>query len=285
MQKIVKIDGINVGNLNYVPIIAEIGVNHLGSLERAKNMCKLAIEGGADFLKFQTYVAEKRYDQINNPKGKEFTKNLKEWQLSKDDERELWKYAKDLGGKVFTSVYEAESIEFAMELETCAFKIAAFEMNNLKLLKEVINTKKPLIISCGMTNIDEIKNLAKFLDENNSEYVLLHTVSSYPLEKKHSNLKMIHILRENFKCPVGHSDHTHGTDIPPLAVAAGAAIIEKHFTDNIKFRLSDNFFSITKECLKIMRFNMDLVSSYLNSNDLIADDPEKFMRNFKKFSK
>ena len=95
---------------------------------------------------------------------------------------------------------------------------------------------------------------------------------------------MIHLLRENFNCPIGHSDHTHGTDIPPLAVAAGASIIEKHFTDNIKHRLSDNFFSLTKECLQIMRFNMDLVTKYLKSEDIEKDDPEKFMRNFKKIT-
>ena len=97
MRKKIKIDDLYIGDFQYVPIIAEIGVNHLGSLERAKNMSRLAIEGGADFLKFQTYVAEKRYDSINNPKGKEFTKNLKDWQLTKEEERELWQYSKSLG--------------------------------------------------------------------------------------------------------------------------------------------------------------------------------------------
>ena len=141
MRKKVKLLDLLIGDFEYVPIIAEIGVNHLGSLERAKNMCKLAVEGGADLLKFQTYIAEKRYDTINNPKGKEFTKNLKDWQLSKEEEIELWQYAKSLNARVFTSVYELESIDFAMKLETCAFKIAAFEMQNMNLLNEIVKTK------------------------------------------------------------------------------------------------------------------------------------------------
>ncbi len=281
-NKIVEIDGIEVGYNRPVPVIAEIGVNHLGDLDRAKKMVDLANEGGADFIKFQTYVAERRYDLSKNPKAKHFIEMTKKWQLSEEDEIELWDYARKQKAKVFTSVYDAKTVKFAEQLENPVYKIAAFEITNKELISEIIKTKKPLIISCGMTNVDEIKKSVRPLDDNKLDYILLHTVSSYPLQKVHSNLKKIYELLENFDCPIGHSDHTHGTDIPPIAVAAGAKIIEKHFTDNPKLRESDNFFSITSSELKEIKFKIKKVEEYIYSPDFENNDPEKFMRSFRK---
>ncbi len=282
MKKIVNLDGIEVGYGKRVPIIAEIGVNHLGSLDRAKLMVDMANNGGADFIKFQTYEAERRYDLIKNPKAKEFIGLTKQWQLSKDQEIELWDYARTKKAKVFTSVYDQETVNFAEELKNPIYKIAAFEITNKDLINRIIKTRKPVIISCGMTNVQEIKKLIKPFEENKIDYILLHTVSSYPLQKVHSNLKKIYELSENFKCPIGHSDHTPGSEIPPYAVCAGAHIIEKHFTDNPKHRLSDNFFSITENDLKVIRFNIDQVSTFIHSPDFNNNDPEKFMRSFRK---
>jgi len=281
-NKIVEIDGVEVGYNRPIPVIAEIGVNHLGDLDRAKKMVDLANEGGADFIKFQTYVAERRYDLNKNPRAKQFTKLTKDWQLTEGEEEELWTYARKQKAKIFTSVYDAETVKFAEKLENPVYKVAAFEITNTKLIAELIKTKKPLIISCGMTNMREIKKNIKPLEENNVDFVLLHTVSSYPLQKIHSNLKKIYELKESFDCPIGHSDHTPGTAIPPLAVAAGAQIIEKHFTDNPKLRESDNFFSITSSELKDIKHKVNKVYEYLYSPNFEDADPEKFMRSFKK---
>ena len=247
MRKVVSLDGIDIGFGKRVPIIAEIGVNHLGSLDRAKNMVDLANQGGADFIKFQTYVAERRYDLNKNPKAAEFIELTKKWQLKKNEEIELWEYARKQKARVFTSIYDEKTVDFAEELNNPIYKVAAFEITNKKLINRIIKTRKPLIISCGMTNILEIKKTVKPLEDNGIDYILLHTVSSYPLQKIHSNLKKIYELLENFDCPIGHSDHTPGTDIPSLAVSAGAQIIEKHFTDNPKHRLSDNFFLLLRK--------------------------------------
>lgn len=135
-----------------------------------------------------------------------------------------------------------------------------------------------------MTNLNEIKKTTSLLDEAKSDYILLHTVSSYPLNEEDSYLAKINLLKENFNCPIGHSDHTHGTNIPPLAAAAGAQIIEKHFTVNPKYRLSDNFFSVTCDQVKKIKFDLNNVFKILHSPDFKKNDPEKFMRNFKKFS-
>lgn len=281
MRKKVKFGKKIIGDSERIPFIAEIGVNHLGKIDTALELVRSAVRAGSDFLKFQTYIAEERYDK-NNPRYKEFTSLLKQWQLSRDEQIEMWNLAKDLKAEVFSSVYELKSIEFTEKMETIGYKIAAFEMRNKPLLNEVIKTKKPIIISCGMTNMREINDLVNFLDENNANYILLHVVSSYPLEERHSYLSKITHLKKNFNCPIGHSDHTAGTLIPPLAVAAGAQIIEKHFTINPKYRLSDNFFSVTEEQVKKIKLDLEWSYQATYSPSFEKSDPEKYMRDFKK---
>lgn len=270
-----------IGEGEKIPFIAEIGVNHLGSLKNAFNLVDAAIDAGSDFLKLQTYNSQKRYDK-KNPKYKEFTELVTKWQLSKSEEKEVWAHARSRGAEIFTSVYDLESVSFAEKLGTIGYKIAAFEMNNMPLLREVIKTKKPIIISCGMTNFKEIRNLTEFLDKNKSNYILLHTVSSYPLQEIYSNLYKIRNMIELFDCPIGHSDHTAGTYIPPIAAACGAQIIEKHFTINPKSRFSDNFFSVTKEQVKEIKFNLEKIHNIIYSPDFKKNNPEKFMKDFKK---
>jgi sialic acid synthase SpsE len=281
MRKNVKFGTKLVGDNQIVPFISEIGVNHLGKVESALELVKSAVRAGSDFLKFQTYLADERYDK-SNPRYDEFTELLKKWQLSRDEEKEMWNLAKSLNAEVFTSVYEIKSIDFAEKMGTIGYKIAAFEMQNKPLLKEVLKTGKPIIISCGMTNIEETRELYNYLNENNAEFILLHVVSSYPLEEKHSYLSKISKLKNEFSCPIGHSDHTAGTLIPPLAVAAGAQIIEKHFTINPKYRLSDNFFSVTEEQVKKIKLDLEWSFQATYSPSFNKDDPEKFMRDFKK---
>jgi sialic acid synthase SpsE len=281
MRKKVNFGSRSIGDGEKIPFIAEIGVNHLGKIKNALELVESAVRAGSDFLKFQTYIAEERYDK-KNPRYNEFTQLLKEWQLTRDEEVEMWNLAKDIGAEVFSSVYEAKSIEFTEKMGTIGYKIAAFEMHNKPLLREVINTKKPIIISCGMTNLDEIKLLVNFLDENNANYILLHVVSSYPLEERHSYLSKINTLKNKFDCPIGHSDHTPGTLIPPMAVAAGAQIIEKHYTINPKYRLSDNFFSVTEEQVKKIKLDLEWAFQATYSPSFNESDPERFMRDFKK---
>ena len=281
MRKKIKFGSKIIGDNERVPFIAEIGVNHLGKIGNALELVESAVRAGSDFLKFQTYIAEDRYDK-NNPRYEEFTSLLKDWELSRDEQIEMWNLAKSVGAEVFTSVYELKSIEFAEKMGTVGYKIAAFEMKNKPLLKEVFNTNKPIIISCGMTNLDEINELVNFLNENNAKYILLHVVSSYPLEERHSYLSKINILKQKFDCPIGHSDHTPGTLIPPLAVAAGAQIIEKHFTINPKYRLSDNFSSVTEEQVKKIKLELEWAFQATYSPSFEKSDPEKFMRDFKK---
>ncbi len=280
----VQIGGSVIGDGHKVPIVAELGVNHLGDYGRMKEMIHSAHEAGADFLKFQTYVAEKRYDPKSNPKAQKFIELLKAWQFSREQESRLWDYANKIGAQVFTSAFDPDSVDFASDLGTLAFKLAAFEIVNLELIRAMAAKQKPVIFSRGMTNDEEILRAIQILEENQCPYIILHTISSYPLEKKDSNLSMIQILKQKYSCPVGHSDHTLGTDIPPLAVAAGANMIEKHYTVAPKLRESDNFFSVTPDDLKELIFKVRQVETYLGSGEITSIDAEKFMWDFRRHS-
>ncbi len=283
-RKTARIGDVAVGDGSPVAVVAELGVNHLGDFGRMKEMIAAAHEAGADLLKFQTYIAEKRYDPVANPKGAKFISLLKAWEFTRDQEAELWEYAHKLGARVFTSPFDEDSLDFADQMGSLAYKVAAFEVVNLKLMRAIARKGKPVVFSRGMASDREVERLMRLLDEHGCPYIILHTVSSYPLEKKDSHLRVIHALRAKYDCPVGHSDHTWGTEIPPLAVAAGANMIEKHFTVAPKLRESDNFFSVTPEDLRDMIHKIRQVESYMGRGDIVRVPTEDFMWDFRRYS-
>ena len=289
MKPIVQRDSVQLGphiiaEDQPVRFIAELGVNHLGDFCRMKEMIHSAVESGADYLKFQTYLANRRYDQRSNPKAGEFEKNVARWQFSREEEACLWEYAHKLGATVFTSVFDVDSVDFADEVGTVAYKIAAFEVTNRKLVRRVAEKGKPVLLSRGMISKMELDATVAILKNLNIPVIILHTISSYPLQKNDSHLRMIHTLRELYTCPIGHSDHTLGTELPPLAVAAGATIIEKHFTVTPKSRESDNFFSITSRDLESIIFRIRQVEKIMGRGDVVTIPAEDFMRDFRRTS-
>ncbi|CDL01407.1 putative N-acetyl neuramic acid synthetase [Magnetospirillum gryphiswaldense MSR-1 v2] len=281
-RKTVKIGGVAVGDGHPAAIVAELGVNHLGDFGRAKEMIHAAHEAGADLIKFQTYVAEDRYDVTANPKGQAFIDMVRPWQFTRDQETALWDYAHGLGVPVFTSPFDADSVDFADSMGSLAFKVAAFEITNRALLRKIADKGKPVVFSCGMASLVDIRACTQLLDDHGVPYVILHTVSSYPLEKRHSQLRRIHALRQLFDCPIGHSDHTAGTAIPPLAIAAGANMIEKHFTTTPKLRQSDNFFSITPEELGEIVFAVRQVERWMGDGAFGMQETEEYMYAFRR---
>ena len=283
-RKEVQLGSLTIGDGHPVPIVAELGVNHLGDLGRAREMIDAAIDAGADILKFQTYTAEKRYDRKTNPKADHFISDLARWEFTRDQEAELWRHAHERGAVVFTSPFDPESATFAAEMGTVGFKLAAFEVVNLNLVRSLAAIGKPVVISRGMASFDELDKCISVLQEGGAEPILLHCISSYPVNKSDSHLRMIPTLRERYPHPVGHSDHTRGCDIPPLAVAAGANIIEKHFTVNPKLRESDNPFSITPEELREIRFRVDQVQQYMGSGSIERIETEEYMWSFRRHS-
>lgn len=270
-----------VGDGHPVSIVAELGVNHLGDFGLAKEMIQAAHEAGADLLKFQTYLSDARYDAKRNPRGRQFIELLSEWQFSRDDEAKLWEYAHALGARVFTSAFDPDSVEFAETMGTLGYKLAAFEIVNLELVRAVASKGKAVVFSRGMASLEEIDRVVSICEEAGAPCIILHTISSYPLQKKDSHLRMIHVLRDRYQWPVGHSDHTPGAVIPPLAVAAGAQMIEKHFTITPKRRDSDNFFSITPEELREIVFRVRQVESWMGE-EIERVPTEEYMWDFRR---
>ena len=271
-----------VGDGHPVTIVAELGVNHLGDPGRMREMIDAAVDAGADALKFQTYTAEARYDRATNPKAERFIADLARWEFPREVEAELWAYAAARGATVFTSAFDPDSARFADDLGSVAYKLAAFETVNHRLVRALGELGKPVVISRGMCSHEELDACVEILEQAGCPVVLLHCISSYPVQKADSNLAMIRTMRERYRWPIGHSDHSRGCDIPPLAVAAGAVMIEKHFTVNPKLRESDNPFSITPEELEEIVFRVRQVERYLGSGEITRIPTEDYMWDFRR---
>lgn len=278
----VQLGSVHVGDEHPVAVVAELGVNHLGDYGRMVEMIDQSVAAGAHLLKFQTYTAETRYDRATNSKANMFIDNLARWEFTREQEARLWQHAQGQGAVVFTSPFDADSATFAVEMGTVGFKLASFEVVNLQFVRALASHGLPVSISRGMTSFEELDACVKILEDGGCEVIILHCVSSYPLMKRDSNLRMIHTLRDRYDWPIGHSDHTRGCDLPPLAVAAGASMIEKHFTINPKLRESDNPFSVTPDELREILFRVRQVEGYMGDGNIEMIEAETYMREFRR---
>ena len=244
-------------------IVAELSGNHSGSLSKALRLIKLAKKSGADAVKIQTYTPE---DITLNVNRKDFVINNKygPWNKKKlfdlykkahtpiEWHKKIFQYAKKLKIICFTSVFNEKRIAFLEKLGCPAYKIASFENNHYPLIKSVLKTNKPVIVSTGMMNLKEISELVIFLKKYRTKNLaILKCTSSYPSKIEEANISTIPYLRKKFKnIEVGLSDHTLGIAAPCAAVSHGATIIEKHLVLNKKNRTVDSSFSITPDELK-----------------------------------
>lgn len=259
-----------IGQTQKTFIIAEAGINHNGDIETAKKMIIEAKKAGADAVKFQTYITEKRV-----PKDSEIYGILKKCELSNEQTRELNEFSKEQGIIFFSTPFDKESVDLLCEIGIPVFKLASFDIINKDLLKYVASKKKPVIFSRGMANEEEIKEAISILDNENVNYALLHCVSSYPTKKEDANLNIIKTLKKKFSCPIGYSDHTMGIEVPLLAVAAGACIIEKHFTLDKNMEGPDHKLSCEPQDLKEFVQEVRKMESIMGNEDIRLIDCEK----------
>ena len=236
--------GFNTENRTYV--IAEIGINHRGSVEVAKELIDSAVKAGVDAVKFQTYLTEQRIPKQNN----ELFKILKDLELPFEAFKELKEYANQYNVDFFSTPFDTESVEYLESIGTDLYKIASFDVVNHKLLKDVAKTGKPVILSVGMSNLHEIKEAYKILSTGTKNLAILHCISSYPTDEKDARLSNIYSLQKEFDCLIGQSDHTNEIFVPLCAVAAGAQIIEKHYKVDDDFDCIDAPVSITENQMK-----------------------------------
>jgi N,N'-diacetyllegionaminate synthase len=222
-------------------IIAEIGVNHNGNLDIAKKLIEVAKECGANAVKFQTFKTEKVISQ-NAPKAEYQKTNendkisqyemVKKLELTKDDFLELKKYSEKNNIIFISTPFDLDSVELLNEINVELFKVGSGDCDNFLLLNKIMETNKPMIISTGMSDIEEIKNIQNFLHKNNyqNKYIFLHCISSYPAPYEQMNMSCIKYMHQDLNVPIGFSDHTINNIASIMAVTYGATCIEKHIT-------------------------------------------------------
>jgi sialic acid synthase SpsE len=237
-----------IGDGAPVFVIAEVGINHNGDIGLAEQLIREAKVAGADAVKLQTYVTEKRV-----PSDSPVFDILKQCELSFDQQRELFQLGADLGVMVFSTPFDEESVAFLNEIGAPCMKVASFDVVNTKLLGHIAATGKPVIISRGMADSNELDLALQTLDSTGSPYVVLHCISAYPIHALSDlHLSTVPALKERYACPVGFSDHWVGPDAAVMAVAAGAQAIEKHFTLDTTMDGPDHVMSADPRTLRTM---------------------------------
>ena len=240
-------------------IIAEIGVNHNGSLHLAKKLIDEAKRCGADAVKFQTFFAENfvtkntpkvKYQKINTSIKENHFQMIKKLELKKKEFIIIKKYCKKKKIDFISTPYDLESAKLLKKLKIKTFKIASADLSDYILHKFISKTKSNVIISTGMSNLNEISRTLK-LYKNKKKINLLHCVSNYPCSYHNLNLECIRMLKDKFKIPVGFSDHSIGCDAALVSLGYGARLFEKHFTLSKKMRGPDHKASMNPKEFKI----------------------------------
>ncbi|MCF7844231.1 MAG: N-acetylneuraminate synthase [Kiritimatiellales bacterium] len=255
-------------------IIAEIGPNHDGKMEKAYQLIDKATEAGVDAVKFQLFILDEIVSEqtplaeYQRHSGKENQHEmLKHLLLSHDDIHDLKDYAERKGLDFLTTPFDVVSARFLADLDVKAMKIPSGEITNLPFLKQVATLKIFSIISTGMSSLEEIKEAIAPFKKQNTPYALLHCVSAYPAPVDQINLKAMKTLEEEFNVPVGYSDHTDGIAVPIAAAALGARIIEKHFTINKNDPGPDHAASLEPDELKDMVQSIRIIEQALGTNE------------------
>ena len=265
-------------NFNKVFIIAEAGVNHNGSINLAKKLIDAAVASGADAVKFQTFKAENlatkyakkaNYQKnLTNQKESQFDM-LKKLELSKEMHTELINYSKIKDIKFLSSPFDFESIELLKDLGLKIFKIPSGEITNLPYLRHIGKLNKKIILSTGMSNIDEVKTALDILINSGTKkknITVLHANTEYPTPMEDVNLKAMLTIGKELEVNFGYSDHTLGIEVDIAAVAMGAKCIEKHFTLSCNMKGPDHKASLEPDQLKEMVKAIRNIERALGSN-------------------
>ncbi|MDP7445158.1 MAG: N-acetylneuraminate synthase [Candidatus Poseidoniia archaeon] len=255
-KELVCLKGRNIGKGFPCFIIAEAGVNHNGDINIAKELIDIAVEAKADAVKFQSFKAElnvteyvplANYQKRNAEPETTQLSLLKNLELSQDQHYELLEYCNNKGILFMSSVFDYQSVDLLEEMFLPVHKIPSGELTNLPLLSYIAQKNKPIILSTGMSTMDEVISALKCIyATGNTQVVVLHCVSSYPVAPKEVNLKAMLTMRDELNVEIGYSDHTKGIAISLAAVSIGASVIEKHYTVDRSMPGPDHEFSLEK---------------------------------------
>lgn len=235
MAKTVMIGGRPVGNDHPVYVIAEIGINHNGSLDNALRLIDAAVKAGCDAVKFQKRTPEKCVPPDQRSKMREtpwgsmtYLDYRYKVEFGEPEYREIDRYCRDKAITWFVSPWDVDSVAFMEKFDTPCYKIPSALVTDTELLKAVRSTGRPVILSTGMSTMEEIRAAVSILGLEN--LVITHCTSTYPCDPKELNLRTILSLKREFPCPIGYSGHEVGLPTTVAAVAMGACCVERHVT-------------------------------------------------------
>ena len=238
MYKIKINENKTIGENEYPFIIAEIGNNHNGNLDTAMKLIESAKESGADAVKFQVKNIEKSFAKelldspyVNeNSFGKTYREHKMALEFSEEQMKQLYDFAAKIDIICFSTPFDTDSVDMLERIGNSIYKISSFHVTDLNLIKYVCQTKKPIIISTGMSTIEEIDKAIELIKKYTKDFVIMHCVSCYPTEDEDVNLNVIPTLKNRYNCPVGYSGHERGIAITASTVLLGSCAIERHFT-------------------------------------------------------
>lgn len=273
-------------------VVAEISGNHNGSLDRLKSLIRLAAQSGADAVKIQSYTPHSLTIDCNSDdfvineglwEGQSLFKLYSIAQTPFEWHNEIFDFANKESIPLISSPFDLEAVDLLQACDCPAYKIASFEIQDLALIQKVANTMKPVIISTGMADLEDIARAVNLVEScGNTNIIILHCVSSYPAPPADSNIKTIQHLAQAFGYPVGLSDHTLGTAVAVASVALGACLIEKHFTDSREIGGVDSQFSIEPNELSALKRDTMYAKQCLGTVKYGSTDSEKQNRKFRR---
>ncbi len=277
-----QISNIKITNKSDPLIIAEIGINHNGSLERAINIADKAILSGANVIKHQTHIVDDEYSYHAKKikpgnSNKNIYKIIKDCSLNEEDEFKLMNYIKKKNKIFISTPFSLKAVDRLIKFKVPAFKVGSGECNNHILLNYIAKQNKPIILSTGMNDMLSVKKSVNIINQYHNKLALLHCTNSYPTSFKDLRLNSIIDLKEKFKKNIiGYSDHSLGIYPAIIAMSLGALIIEKHFVENKKFKGPDIVCSMDptelKELIQVSRIVRKSIpgGKYLHPSEVIT---------------
>ena len=249
-----------IGNDQTPFIIAEIGNNHNGNLELALELIKKAKECGVDAVKFQVKDIESSFPkelldrpyENENSFGRTYREHKEALEFSKVELTKIYDYAKELEIICFSTPFDIKSVKLLEDLNNPIYKISSFHVTDLGLIEEICKTRKPIIMSSGMSTIDELDQAVNLIKKYTEDFVLLHCVSSYPTDDDDLNFNVIPTLKNRYNCIVGYSGHERGTVLCTSTILLGSRVIERHFTLDRYMKGPDHASSLESEGMSLV---------------------------------
>ncbi len=265
-------------------ITAEIGINHNGDINIAKDLIKKSKEAGADAVKFQkrtidlVYTKEALEAKRDSPWGNTNKDQKLGLEFGQEDYEAINQYCNEIKIDWFASAWDVDSQKFLRQFNCPYNKVASAMLTNKSLINEIVEEKKHTFISTGMHSLEEIDIVVDIFKKNNCPYEIMHTVSTYPMKIEDANLKMIETLRQRYKCNVGYSGHETGREVSVAAAALGATSIERHITLDRAMYGSDQSASLEYNGFKLMVNYIRNVEKAIGDGVKKISEEEKIIR-------